>query len=252
MKFTEMANLPQNPVKHLIIGQKYLELLEKPLAGLGVSALALPDNGCVDDRLCGHADLSVVHLGHKKVFAASYLKNSGFAAAVNALGADLIFSDIIQGSAYPYDAGLNVCLMGDTLIYNPITAEEEIVTILTNLHDRLIPVRQGYTRCSVCIADENSIITSDEGIASRASSHGMDVLLTKPGLAGLNGFDSGFIGGASFKLSRNKIAFTGLIDDASEKNRIEKFLLDRNIEPVYLTKNILMDIGGAIPLTEWD
>ncbi len=78
----------------------------------------------------------------------------------------------------------------------------------------------------------------------------MDVLTVSEKLAALDGFEHGFIGGASFKISANEMAFTGIINDASERSRIERFLNERGISAVYLTQMPLLDVGSAIPITE--
>ena len=78
----------------------------------------------------------------------------------------------------------------------------------------------------------------------------MDVLHVSEKITALDGFEHGFIGGASFKISRSKIAFTGVITDNRERSRIEHFLNERGIAPVYLTDVPIFDIGSAIPITE--
>lgn len=148
---------------------------------------------------------------------------------------------------YPMDAGLNFCIVGDKLIYNPKTACESAVSLLKC---EKIPCKQGYTKCSICIVNENSIITADSKIAQSAVLHGIDALLVDKRVATLHGFDYGFIGGASFKIGNNKLAFTGNINNFTEREKIESFLNKRGIEAVYLTSNGLFDIGSAIPLTE--
>lgn len=102
----------------------------------------------------------------------------------------------------------------------------------------------------MCVADDSSIITADRKIAAIASAAGMNVLTVSEKLTALDGFEHGFIGGASFKISRNEMAFTGVINNASEKSRIEHFLNERGVSAVYLTDEPLFDIGSAIPIIE--
>ena len=150
-------------------------------------------------------------------------------------------------SQYPYDAGLNICIVGDKLIYNPKSADKQIIS---NISGARICCKQGYTKCSVCVVDENSIITADNKIADIASAAGMDVLQVNEKITALDGFEHGFIGGSSFKINRNEMAFTGVINDKAERRRIERFLNERGIYAVYLTDGPLFDIGSAIPITE--
>ena len=78
----------------------------------------------------------------------------------------------------------------------------------------------------------------------------MDVLEIEPGHILLPGFDTGFIGGATFKLSAHELAFTGELDGHPDRPAIEAFLEARGVEPVYLTTQPAFDIGSAVPLTE--
>ena len=121
-----------------------------------------------------------------------------------------------------------------------------------SIGDRAVQVssRQGYSRCSVCVVNDNAIITADEGICRSAKAHGIDVLKIRPGYIDLPGFDYGFIGGASFKLSDTKLAFTGGLDKHPDAERIIEFASLHNIDIVYITDKPAFDIGGAIPITE--
>lgn len=111
-------------------------------------------------------------------------------------------------------------------------------------------MKQGYSKCSICVLSENAIITSDNVIHKRAVANGIDSLLISQGFIDLPGFDYGFIGGASFKISKNKIAFTGHLDKHPDKERIFSFLSLHNIKPVYITEKAVFDIGSGIQIVE--
>lgn len=244
LRFLDKPHLPQSEVKHIILGEKYKKCLEKPLIEHNLSPIWLKNNDFVDERLSGHCDLMAAHLGGKTVATLEFLRNSYI---FNNINVEQITIPNPMEKAYPMDAGLNFCIVGDNLIYNPKTACDSVVSLLKCAK---IPCKQGYTKCSICVVDENSIITADSKIAQLAAAHGIDALLVDRRLSTLHGFDYGFIGGATFKISKNKIAFTGTINNVTERERIESFLMERNIEAVYLTDNELFDIGSAIPLTE--
>ena len=120
------------------------------------------------------------------------------------------------------------------------------------ISDRAVQInsRQGYSRCSVCVVSDNAIITTDEGICRGAEAHGIDVLKIQPGYIDLLGFDYGFIGGASFKISDTKLAFTGRLDKHPDAERIIEFASLHNVNIVYITDKPAFDIGGAVPITE--
>lgn len=246
--FVEKPHLPQSRVRHIIVGEKYRKLLKSALIQNNLSPIWLKNNEFVDERLSGHCDLMAAHLGGRRVAVCKFLKNSQLLdnAEIPEEVEQLTVPDP-TGKAYPMDAGLNFCIIDRKLIYNPNTANSAVVS---ELDCEMIPCKQGYTKCSICVVDENAIITADSKIAQIATENGVEALLVEKGLAALDGFEYGFIGGASFKIDRNIIAFTGIIKNTYERNRIEIFLSRRDIEVIYLTEHELFDIGSAIPLTE--
>lgn len=244
IRFVEKPHLPQGKVRQLILGQKYKKVLRTALISRNITPIWLNDNEFVDERLSGHCDLTAVHLGKNKLA----VQEEAIAHCEYINNIELIPIKAPVSPEYPYDVALNICIVGDKLIFNPKSANGQIISQLDGLEK--LCCKQGYTKCSVCIADENSIITSDHRIASIASDAGINTLTVDENITALDGFEHGFIGGASFKISRNELAFTGVINDKSERFRIERFLNKRGINAVYLTDEPLFDIGSAIPIIE--
>ena len=244
-RIVRKPHLPEGEVRCIIIGEKYRNLLEIPLKKHNISIIYAKNNPNVDERLAGHIDLSAMHLGGNQLASANYLIDSEYFHNTRILGFEHIFIENPTESTYPHDAALNSCVLGEYVICNPKTAYTSIFKDKT-----IIKCNQGYTKCSICVVDEHSIITSDRMIAENSAQYGIESLLINDSFVKLQGFDKGFIGGASFRISRNKIAFTGIIECADTKNRIESFLLNRGIEAVYLTNEAIFDIGSAIPIIE--
>lgn len=248
-KFVETPHLPKGKVRHIIIGEKYKVSLNEQIIGLGLEPIWLPDNPCVDERLSGHCDLAAVHLGGERVLLSEYLRGTEFAEKLLSLGVSLTFSPDPQSKQYPDDAGLNACIIGNCAIYNPKTVSAELAEHFSSTGIRQIPVRQGYTKCSVCVVDEGTVICSDSIIAKKCADSLIDALYVPDPKIKLSGFDYGFIGGAAFKISDDALAFTGnIVSDV--KNVIEDFLRRKSVRPVYLSRECVFDIGSAIPLTE--
>ena len=243
IKVIETPNLPKGSVQHIIIGEKYRNLLEKPLIEHNLAPIWLKSNPYVDDRLSGHADLSAVQIG-KSMFLSEYLK---YCEQIDNIAKVEYVPDPIKPE-YPHDSGLNFCIVGDKLFYNPKTANSELIE--KSGCTKLMSVKQGYTKCSICVVDENAIITSDKMIAAATQNIGMDVLYIEKPFVALEGFEYGFIGGAAFKISVHELAFTGIIENKIIKKEIEDFLNERHIKAIYLTDKPIFDVGSAIPLTE--
>ncbi len=227
----------------LAIGEKYRNFLEAGLRKYTDDAILwLPENPDVDPRLSGHADLGIF-AGKGGIVAAKGL-HSRIVKELTNVDREVICSEE-QSREYPGDAGLCICRTGRWTIYNPKTVDRQTRAFLD---DDRIAVNQGYTRCSVCVVSDEAIITSDRAISSRASECGLDVLEIRPGHILLEGFDYGFIGGSTFLLSRNVMAFTGTLDNHPDKDRILCFLHKHGVEAVFLTESPIFDIGGVVAL----
>lgn len=244
VKYITTPHLPKGKVGSAAIGERYRARLEAPLRALGIVPLWIPDAPNVDPRLAGHADLSLIHMGGDIVVCA------GNDAIVNSLtnrGYKVIRAQA-PGAEYPQDCALNACIVGNRLFHRLDVTAKEVIGAAGQLE--LINIAQGYAKCCICVVDENSIITSDKGIARAAAKHGVDALEITPGYIELDGFEYGFIGGASFKLSENEMAFTGRLDTHPDYYNIKHFLESRGISIVTLTDAPAFDVGSILPLTE--
>ncbi len=226
-----------------LIGKRYEPELAQSLARQGIEAFWLPDNNDVDPRLAGHADLSVfVSDGHVVAakgiypYIVNFLTNRGYMVTE---------AQREQGPDYPRDAGLCVCATGEYTIYDPAAVDPAVLPLLCG---KPVHVNQGYARCAAAIVDDHSIITSDAGVSRAAKNAGMDVLLIEPGHIDLDGYDYGFIGGASFKINSNTVAFTGNLDGHPDEGRITDFLAAHGQKALFLTDRPIFDIGGSIVL----
>lgn len=245
----KLPHLPQGKVQHVVIGKKYEKTLKNAAFRYNFEPIVLDDNPYVDKRLEGHADIMAAHLCNDRLIMCDFLKHSAEIDKLKALGFAIDFVPNSTRPEYPHDAMLNFCAVGDTLLYNSNIVSEDIVQKITSIR-RFAKCKQGYTKCSTCVVDEFSIITEDSGVATAAKKAGLDVLLIEPAGVKLDGFQNGFIGGASFKLAHNVMAFTGYIINSNVRLQIERFLNERNIEPVYLNDCPAFDIGSVIPITE--
>jgi len=231
-RFLKYPQLPETTVSLLAIGQTYVAGYAAKLEQHGIEVLALQGPTDIDPRLRGHADLLLLHRGGDNFLAAEGLKEHNSVPIKN-------YVNLLNN-----EAALNVCVLGQYWIGCPDRAA------WCPDDRRQIAVKQRYARCSVCIVDAQSIITADHGIARAAAACGVDVLEISPGHICLDGFNYGFIGGASFKLAADKLAFTGSLRHHPDEKRILGFLEDRKIQPVYLSDCPLQDIGSAVLIRE--
>jgi len=229
------------------VGEDYTDELEKALEPYGVRVLRCPRNPYVDPRLSSHIDLSLFHMGKNVFLLSKQAVDSGFAGELRQLGAEILVSDADFGKSYPNDASLCALSIGKIVFHSGEICERRIRNMFGN---ELISVKQGYAKCAVCPVSENAAITADKGLIKAMRREGIEVLEITPGFIALEGFKEGFIGGSALKLSSDIMAFTGTLERHPDKQKIEEFLKQHGIRPVYLTERPAFDAGSIIPLCE--
>lgn len=153
--------------------------------------------------------------------------------------------DVI-GMHYPEDVAFNAACTGKYFIHNLSFTNENLLLAAKQMGMKLINVRQGYSKCSIVVVDENSIITYDEGIVKACSKYpNLDVLFISPGFVKLNGYDTGFIGGTSGRIN-NEIIFHGDLSAHPDFERIVDFIEKRNLKCKWFPEFELTDIGSII------
>ena len=206
------------------ISKKTNEILIRYLKGKGISPTLVGPIPYVDIPINSHPDIIYCKLNDNEVF---------------------VGDENLLSSKYPGDIRYNACSTGKYLIHNLKYTDEKLLKRAKELGLKLIDVKQGYTKCSIVVIDEDSVITYDEGISKVLSSKGLNVLLISPGNVKLEGYDTGFIGGASGKIE-DEIVFNGNLKLHSDFDRIEKFISSRGLKLKYFTEYELTDIGSII------
>ena len=80
---------------------------------------------------------------------------------------------------------------------------------------------------------------------------GIDTLYIEKRFVVCDGFDYGFIGGASGMIERNILAFMGVFPDNDIKNTVEAFTNKHGVSIKYLTEKPMFDVGSIIPFIEY-
>lgn len=193
-----------------------------------------------------HADLQLLHLCGKSILT----PREHLFKRENEKFFEFIKIKSPLGNKYPEDVRLNCTLIGDKLICNPKTVAPEILEFAAETGLTVIAVNQGYARCSICVINENTIITDDISVFTAAGKFLNDVLFISKGSIRLKGYDYGFIGGCCGKIDKYKIAFNGELESHSDYKLILDCLQRNHIECIELKRGRLDDIGGIIPLCE--
>ncbi len=245
-KLIEYPNLPKNKVKHCFIGEKYFEEI-KELEELGLRCIILSENTDLDSEISRHADINCLNCGTGKILLSCHLKGDR-APVVDGICFDKSY-ELIK-SPYPGDVRFNVSFIKNKLICNKKHISSNITDLAERNNIQIIDVKQGYARCSICIVNENAIITDDSKIACLLKKYQIDVLEISKGAIRLSEKHYGFIGGASGKISENEIYFSGNLSMHPDYKSIIDFLSLHNVQALFNKNRPLRDFGGFIPLTE--
>lgn len=233
----KFANLPDKKVKTVLIGQ-HSDIIEK-LNLIGFETLVLDDNPDIDPSVKNHADMAAIHLGTSEFILDKRQQRIG--EKLISLGFNVEFTNDEISGKYPFDARLNSVILKDKLICGKKEVDEKILSLPL----MKIKVNQGYCRCSVCILNENAIITDDISIY-KATKDVFDVLLIEKGDIYLQGKDYGFIGGASAKIDSDKVLFFGSLKYHRDGEKIKEFIKSHNLKYLELFDGRLRDIGSMI------
>ena len=196
----------------------------------------------LEGPVASHADMLICPLGDTlALHGLYYAENKDLFDEFDRLKIKTVQANESVDKKYPSDILLNGLFLSQTL-YGRI---DRLSSLLTSYAKDTVFVRQGYTRCSVCKLNENAIITADKSIAEAASARGVDVLLISSGHSLLDGYNYGFIGGASLTY-RDKIFFFGMIENHPDYVKMRVFAEKHSVKLISLSDLPLSDIGGGV------
>ena len=247
MNFVKTAFLPQNDVEYCLAGNGVIPF-ENELLKLGITVIKTNENRHISGKISNHADLAVNYCGNGLIFADNSQKD--LAKCLQEFGFNISFINESVSGEYPSDCLLNCIFSDKYLICNKKCTSANLLNYAVEHGKKVINVKQGYVKCSVCPITETAYITDDESIYKALNQEKLDVLLIKKGSVRLKGFDYGFFGGCCGKISDKKIVFFGDIKSHSCYDNIKSFTDNYKIDLISLGNGVLTDIGSLIPISE--
>lgn len=190
-----------------------------------------------------HPDMQLAVIGKNAVCAPSVYEY--YREFITLSGYLCIEGKTPLNSNYPRDIAYNISVVSDFLFHNLKYTDSEILRLCEGME--LVNVAQGYTGCSTCKIGDSAVITADTTIYNAAKSNGLDALLISAGNIRLDGFDTGFIGGASFFCGGVLYLF-GNLKAHPDGDKIRNFCLLHNTEICELSDSELIDYGSVITL----
>lgn len=248
MSFLEVPFVPTEPIKTALVDYRIEPEAEASLQKTGIEVIKTIPCKELYDAIDGHPDIVVHPVGQNKIIVAPNVFDQ-LQPVLSKKGFALTKGETWLNRNYPSNIAYNVLRIGAFAFHHTKYTDKALKNEFEKMNIQLIHVNQGYTKCSACVVDQSSIITSDSMLAKAAEKHGIESLLIRSEGIILQGLNYGFIGGSTGLLSSKTLAFTGNLDKLQDNYKIIDFLSRKGIEVKILSTKQIFDIGSIIPLT---
>lgn len=148
------------------------------------------------------------------------------------------------GYTYPENCAYNIAKVQKYVICNEKIADSKILEFYRMNSYKIIHVNQGYSKCNICSLSDKNFFTEDVGIYNATNEDLNPILLSVGGVA-LDGFNYGFIGGATGCFN-DTIIFSGKIDLHPNASEIITVIKKLGLKYIELSDNTLRDFGSII------
>lgn len=217
------------------------------LLSLGFSVLRLPPDARLAPPVRTHADMLMLPIGKRVFTTAGYLSVAkDIFATLEDYGYEVIACECELRSEYPYDVALDALVLRNAILCRTDVLPREVSLTAREMGYSLINSKQGYAKCSAVALNGGAIVTADKNIAALAASLGAHVLSigAYPEAITLDGYDCGFIGGAS-GVFEDTVYFTGDLSRHPDGTRIADFCRLHGKRAYSLSQAPLCDVGGV-------
>ncbi len=242
------ANLPESCVKLAIVDGRLSRKFKSRFSELGLKIIWTLRHPVLYEAVSYHPDMFMCHVGGENIVYAP-LTPEYFVSQLEENGFNMIKGHSELSGTYPHSCAYNVLIAGKYAFHRKDITDPVILEYLKESNITLVHVKQGYSKCSTCVVDENSVITQDKGIFDECEKNGVEALFLYPEKSILlPGLNYGFVGGCCGKTGKFTMLFTGSIKSLNQGKQIGDFLKQRNISLVELSDEVLIDAGTIIPL----
>lgn len=253
-RFLKLPGLPKNHAKTVLIAggiaqqydRRHLELANQ-LRALDITPVYTQPDRRLPAPVQFHPDMQLCDFGNGHMFV---LKETGGSYKKIFPSARIQETDKEPRNIYPNDVLCNCLILGRQLFGKLSALDSKMLAYAQSHGYKLVDVKQGYTGCSSCVINDESVITGDKSIYRALVKAGCDAMLIQPGYIDLPGYNSGFLGGCSGKLSKDIMAFTGSLKNHPDGQSIRGFIENQGISIIELSNESLLDIGGIITIEE--
>ena len=210
----------------------------------GFETIKIPHCEAISGSVSTHADTVLLFLRDRLFLPKAYYENNReiIDRILHVGSLTPVFTESIPRSPYPYDVPLCAINLNDGAL---IACRRHLAPeVVSYCEENAIPIyntRQGYAKCTA--AYMGGLISADRSTLSAAKSNGIPQLEISQGHVLLDGYDYGFIGGAS-GFDGKSLYFCGDLSLHPDGERIMKFCTELGISCVSLSSLPLYDIGS--------
>lgn len=224
----------------LVMSDKYPQLCQE-LAKAGHTVIPCDKINVFAEPEQKHADMQILRIKDR-----IFILNECNSLKHRLNGNNFVFCKRKAKRNYPYNILLNCLFINNKLFAKLDSVDESVLEYCESNNIETINVNQGYARCSTLVLYDNAAITADKSIEKALKNNGVEVLLISAGNIVLEGYDYGFIGGASTVIN-NTVYFFGDIKTHPDYSKIKVFCSRHNSTIEILCEDMpLTDIGGAV------
>jgi hypothetical protein len=205
--------------------------------------IALPPLPSLPSPVASHPDMLIFCYDKTIVTWKEYKAlNPDIFTELASAGYEIITCDERAADKYPLDVPLNCPSIGNKIIANTKAVSNQIEKLADKKSLKILHTNQGYAKCSTCVVSDQAIITADTSIHALAENNGIASLLVSPNGVSLNGYDKGFIGGASGS-DGTHVFFCGDLTSHPDGERISEFCEAHGKQALSLSDTPLYDYG---------
>lgn len=250
-KLLDTPFLPKKDVALVIIDARASKKGIDKLHSMGIDIVQTPCCNDVYNAISYHPDILLHPIDGENIVVAPNVYEK-MRKSLCKTGLNVIKGRTALKRNYPENVAYNIARVSKFAIHNLKYTDQKVVELLEKKGVEFINVKQGYSKCSICIVNEKAIITSDRGIAKTVSKYGIEALIISAGYINLFELNYGFIGGISGLIGKNKLAFSGCLKHHPDYKDIRKFLEYHKVNPIFLEDEKPTDIGSIIPILEME
>jgi len=193
--------------------------------------------------ISGHPDIFFCKINNNLIVAPNTPEK--YRQSLMTKGISFILGAKSVGKIYPESAIYNAVINKNQLIHNLQITDKVILECTKQL--KSISVKQGYTKCNLLSLGNDAFITSDIGIFTILKKNDLNVLYVIPEKIILQGYTSGFFGGACGMMD-NIVFINGNLDYYPDGRKVRKFIKGQKYKIVELYNGPLFDGGGILLL----